>query len=104
MSSIKSYIYIYFSYVLEYYSKDNDMNCQVALFLQLHRTTSSLLEEVSHWGEAHPTFDADNFRINMAEESKAGSEVEGADDVVFENPACNIALINSPDSLSQYYR
>jgi hypothetical protein len=75
----------------------------VALFLQLHRNTSSLLEEVSHWGEARPTFDTDNFRIDMAEESKAGCEVEEAD-VIVDDPVCSVAQINSPDSLSQYYR
>jgi hypothetical protein len=76
----------------------------VALFLQLHRTTSALLDEVSHWGEARPTFDADNFRIDMAGESKAGSEVEESDDVFDDDTVRTIAQVNSPDSLSHYYR
>jgi hypothetical protein len=76
----------------------------VALFLDLHHTTSTLLEEVSHWGEARPTFDEDNFRIDMAEESKARSEVEEADDVFDNDTVRSIAQVNSPESLSEYYR
>ncbi|XP_021934999.1 E3 ubiquitin-protein ligase TRIM71-like [Zootermopsis nevadensis] len=77
---------------------------KVALFLQLHRNTSSLLEEVSNWGEARPTFDADNFRIDIAEESRAGSEVDNVfdDDPVFNTTQA--AQVNSPDSLCEYYR
>jgi hypothetical protein len=77
---------------------------QVAMFLQLHRTTSTLLDEVSHWGEARPTFDAENFRIDMADESKAVSEVEESDDVFDDDTVRSIAQVNSPDSLSHHYR
>lgn len=74
------------------------------MFLQLHRTTSALLDEVSHWSEARPTFDADNFRIDMAGESKAVGEVEEADDVFDDDAMRNIAQVNSPDSLYHHYR
>ncbi|PNF25479.1 hypothetical protein B7P43_G05998 [Cryptotermes secundus] len=77
---------------------------KVAMFLQLHRTTSALLDEVSHWSEARPTFDADNFRIDMAGESKAAGEVEEADDVFDDDTVRNIAQVNSPDSLYHHYR
>jgi hypothetical protein len=74
------------------------------MFLQLHRTTSALLDEVSHWSEARPTFDADNFRIDMAGESKAVIEVEESDDVFDDYTVRNVAQVNSPDSLSHHYR
>lgn len=79
---------------------------KVAMFLQLHRTTSALLEEVSHWSEARPTFDADNFRIDMADESKAVGEVEESDDVFDDDDDTvrSIAQVSSPDSLSHHYR
>ncbi|GFG29142.1 hypothetical protein Cfor_00212, partial [Coptotermes formosanus] len=77
---------------------------KVALFLQLHRTTSALLEEVSNWGEPRPTFDAENFRIDTAEEGKTGSTVEDTDDVFSEDPVRSMAQVNSPDSLSNYYK
>jgi hypothetical protein len=76
----------------------------VALFLQLHRTTSALLEEVSNWGEPRPTFDAENFTIDKAEESKTGSELEDAEDISSEEPVRSMAQVNSPDSLSNYYK
>ncbi|XP_069698796.1 tripartite motif-containing protein 2-like isoform X2 [Periplaneta americana] len=74
-------------------------NKKVALFLQLHRTTSGLLDEVSHWGEARPTFDEENFRIDMAGESRTSSEPEEPDDVF-----CEAGPLSSADSMSLYYR
>lgn len=77
---------------------------QVALFLQLHRTTSAILEEVSNWGEPRPTFDAENFRIDKAEESKTGSEVEDTEEIFSEDSVRNVAQVSSPDGLSNHYR
>lgn len=76
------------------------------MFLQLHHATSALLEEVSHWGETRPTFDMDNFKIDMEEESKAGSEEEEIDDI-FDNDVDvmhSSAQVSSLDSLSHHYR
>jgi hypothetical protein len=92
----------YFAHAAEYKERpDVGLLCQVALFLQLHRTTSALLE-VSNWGEPRPTFDGENFRIDTAEESKTGSEVEDTDDVFSEDPVRSMAQVSSPDSLSNY--
>ena len=74
------------------------------MFLQLHRTTSTLLDEVSNWGEPQPVFDAEHFRIDRAEESRNGSEVEDADDVLAEDQVRNMALLTSQDDLSNHYK
>jgi hypothetical protein len=74
------------------------------MFLQLHHTTSSLLDEVSHWNETRPTFDADNFRIDMAVQSKEASEVEDSEDVFDDDTVSNVAQVNTPDSLAHHYR
>jgi hypothetical protein len=76
----------------------------VALFLQLHRTTSALLEQVSNWGEPRLTFDTENFRIDTVEGSKTGSEVEDTDGVFSEDTVRSMAQVSSPDSLSNYYK
>lgn len=77
---------------------------KVAVFLQLHRTTSALLEEVSNWGEPRPVFDAERFRIDRAEESKNASEVEEADDVLIDDQVRNMAQLTSQDDLSNHYK
>jgi hypothetical protein len=59
---------------------------------------------VSQWGEGRPTFDADNFRIDIAAESKAVSDAEESDDVFDDDTASNLQHVNSPESLSLHYR
>jgi hypothetical protein len=76
----------------------------VALFLQFHRTTSALLEEVSKWGEPRPTFDAVHFTIDTTEESKNRSEVDDDNDVFSEDPVRSMAQVNSPDELYKHYK
>ena len=77
---------------------------QVALFLQFHRTTSALLEEVSNWGESRPTFDAEGLKINKTEESKNNSEIQDYNNVLSENTVSSMAQVNSPDDLYNHYK
>jgi hypothetical protein len=77
---------------------------QVALFLQFHRTTSALLDEVSNWGEPRPTFDAEQFSVDMTEENKNRRELDDDDNVYSEDPVRSMAQINTPDDLYNYYR
>jgi len=77
---------------------------QVALFLQFHRTTSTLLEEVSNWGEPRPTFDAEYLNIDTTEESKNRSVMDDAEDLLSWDPVRNMAQTNSPDELCDYYK
>jgi hypothetical protein len=77
---------------------------QVALFLQFHRTTAALLEEVANWGEARPTFDAEQFNIHRLEGSKSRKGSEDAEEALSENPVRSMAQVNSPDDLYQHYK
>ncbi|PSN42641.1 hypothetical protein C0J52_08692 [Blattella germanica] len=77
---------------------------QVDRFLQLHRMTSDLLQEVSQWGETRPTFNEESFQIDMGDTSKSANDSEDADDVFYEDVLRNVDQTNSPDALSLYYR
>lgn len=82
----------------------SDNKKKVALFLQFHRTTSTLLEEVSNWGEPRPTFDAEYLNIDTTEESKNRSVMDDAEDLLSWDPVRNMAQTNSPDELCDYYK
>jgi hypothetical protein len=73
---------------------------QVALFLQFHRTTSALLEEVSKWGEPRHSFDAEHMIIDTTERNKYRSELDDTDEVFIRDPV----QVNSPDDLSNHYK
>jgi len=79
---------------------------KVALFLQLHRTTSTILEDVSKWGEAPPIFNEGHFRIETPTERKPRPRRNSTIPV---DPLSGIlesstALINSPDDLCHHYK
>lgn len=81
----------------------SDNKKKVALFLQFHRTTSALLEEVSNWGEPRPTFDADNLNFETeGRKSRIGSE--DYEDSPHGDPVRIMAQVNSPDELYDHYK
>ncbi|XP_067005421.2 tripartite motif-containing protein 3 isoform X2 [Anabrus simplex] len=79
-----------------------DNSQKVAQFLKMHRATTELLVEVSHWGEARPVFDSEALRLDIQDETDDAEEPEeGEADVerqVFELQRA------TPDNLSLYYR
>nr|CAD7421331.1 unnamed protein product [Timema poppensis] len=80
----------------------------VATFLSLHRSTAELLDEVSHWGEARPTFDQENFRIDLQDDLANGTNADDADDIdensVDEARKFKPELIKNADDMCLYYR
>lgn len=82
----------------------SDNKKKVALFLQFHRTTSALLEEVSNWGEPRPTFDAEHLTIDTMEETKIKNVLDDADDSSFGDPVRSMAQVNSQDEMYDYYK
>lgn len=82
----------------------SDNKRKVALFLKFHRTTSALLEEVSNWGEPRPTFDAEQFSIDMTEGNKNRRELDDDEDEFSEDPVRNMTQVNSPDDLYNHYK
>jgi hypothetical protein len=57
---------------------------------------------VSSWGEARPTFDAENLSIETTDAQ--GSEVNDEDDVPPKDPGPNTAQVNSSDDLYNLYK
>jgi len=82
----------------------SDNRKKVALFLQIHRTTSALLEEVSNWGERRLSFDAGRFIIYTTEENNNGSSPEDYEVVQSKESERSMKQVNSPDDLYNHYR
>ena len=63
--------------------------------------TSSLLQEVSHWGNSRPMFNPETFDVEVGDTKKSNNVSEDNDDVFYEE---DIQNVDSPDALSLYYR
>ncbi|XP_077298012.1 uncharacterized protein LOC143919530 isoform X2 [Arctopsyche grandis] len=93
------------SNVTKYVSKDFDTvtndNEKVTAFMNFHRTTVNILNEVAHWGEDKFSFDQDNFCIE--EDSLVATEAETDEPIAVEVKGIQNPL-ESPDSMTLYYR
>ncbi|KAK9732398.1 NHL repeat [Popillia japonica] len=78
-----------------------DEHQKVSLFMNLHRNTSKILDDISHWGETRKIFDSDNFKLE--------EDNEGLNSEVEESQARNgFRMGNNPlentDALITYYK